>query len=107
MRLLQAHCAALVATRGEMTSALLATLQSSLGEQQAQGAAASLRAFEARLGALEGQAAVAVQESRAAVAAVGKRVDELREEHEAALGRINAALLAIAKRVGALAPAGH
>ena len=49
--------------------------------------------------------AVCRQECRAAVAGVEARLAEQKKDHEAALGRVNAALLAIAKRVGELAAA--
>lgn len=49
--------------------------------------------------------AVCRQECRAAVAGLEARLAEQKKEQEAALGRVNAALLAIAKRVGELAAA--
>lgn len=109
----EAQCAALVATRAAVTKELLAQAHAAAGAAGGEAAAAALaglRSLEGRLAALDERAAeaaaVARQECRAAVAGVEARLAEQQRAHEAALGRVNAALLAIAKRVGELAARG-
>lgn len=106
----EAKCAALVATRAALTNELLAqarTAAGSAGGEQAAAALAGVRNLEGCLAELDGRvmdaAAVCRQECRAAVAGLEVRLAEQKREHEAALGRVNQALLAIAKRVGELA----
>lgn len=106
----EAKCAALVATRAALTKELLVqarTATGSAGGEQAAAALAGMRSLEGRLTELDGKvmeaAAVCRQECRAAVAGLEVRLTEQKREHEAALGRVNQALLAIAKRVGELA----
>lgn len=100
-------CQALVATRAEMTAQLVQQLQSGLAAGQREGAAAALHQYEARLAALEAAAgegaAAAARECRAAVAAMEARLAEVQKGQEEAMGRVNAALLAIARKVGELA----
>ncbi|PRW56838.1 Peptidyl-prolyl cis-trans isomerase FKBP20- chloroplastic [Chlorella sorokiniana] len=108
----EAKCAALVATRAALTQELLAHARSAggtAGGEQAAAALEGVRGLEGRLAEVDSKMTEAVavcrQECRAAVAGLEARLAEQKREQEAALGRVNAALLAIAKRVGELAAA--
>ncbi len=101
-----------MASRAALTKELLAQARCAVGAaggEQAASALASVRGLEGRLAELDGTLTEAVavcrQECRAALAGLDARMAEQKREQEAALGRVNAALLAIAKRVGELAAA--
>ncbi|KAL4458206.1 hypothetical protein ABPG75_013071 [Micractinium tetrahymenae] len=115
----EAACAALVATRAELTKAAMAqcsaTLSSaatgsSAGADAAQ-ALAAVAGLEASLSELDGRLSAAVrqvgQECRAAVSVVGAQVEALQKAHDQALRQTNEAILCIARRVGALAGQGQ
>lgn len=108
----EARCAAITASRAELSAAFAAEVQRLAGAAAAgprEDVAAVGRALEARLEVLEARVDQGLREAaadtRAALLAMEAKLEVQRRAAEEAAARINQALLAIARKVGGLAAA--
>ena len=107
----EARCAAVVATRAELSAAFAAEVRrlAAAAAGPREDVAALARGLEARLAALEARVDAGLREaaadSRAQALALEAKLEAQRRAGEEAAARVNQALLAIARKVGGLAAA--